>query len=51
MLSRYDIVLAAFAFTDGPAAKPRPALVITTSHRHGDVLLAFLQHQRPHSQR
>lgn len=41
MLSRYDIVLVAFPFTDGPAAKPRPALVITTSDRHGDVLLAF----------
>jgi hypothetical protein len=30
MLSRYDIVLVAFPFTDGPVAKPRPALVITT---------------------
>ncbi|MFM7548263.1 MAG: hypothetical protein ACKO8I_05190 [Cyanobacteriota bacterium] len=42
MLSRYDIVLVAFPFTDGPAAKPRPALVITTNERHGDVLLAFI---------
>jgi mRNA interferase MazF len=42
MLSRYDIVLVPFPFTDGPAAKPRPALVITTSERHGDVLLAFI---------
>lgn len=42
MLSRYDIVLVAFPFTDVPAAKPRPALVITTSERHGDVLLAFI---------
>ena len=42
MLSRYDIVLVAFPFTDGPAAKPRPALVIVTSDRHGDVLLAFI---------
>ena len=42
MLSRHDIVLVAFPFTDGPAAKPRPALVITTSERHGDVLLAFI---------
>ena len=41
MLSRHDIVLVAFPFTDGPAAKPRPALVITTSERHGDVLLAL----------
>ena len=42
MLSRYDIVLVAFPFTDGPAVKPRPALVITTSERHQDVLLAFI---------
>ncbi|MCP9841692.1 hypothetical protein KBY93_13775 [Synechococcus sp. J7-Johnson] len=35
-------MLVAFPFTDGPAAKPRPALVITTSERHGDVLLAFI---------
>jgi mRNA interferase MazF len=42
MLSRYDIVLVAFPFTDGPAVKPRPALVITTSDRHQDVLLAFI---------
>ena len=26
MLQRYAIVLVAFPFTDGPAAKPRPAL-------------------------
>ena len=42
MLQRYEIVLVAFPFTDGPATKPRPALVITTSERHGDVLLAFI---------
>ena len=42
MLQRYAIVLVAFPFTDGPAAKPRPALVITTSERYGDVLLAFI---------
>jgi hypothetical protein len=42
MIRRYDIVLVAFPFTDGPAAKPRPALVITTSERHGDALLAFI---------
>jgi hypothetical protein len=42
MLQRYDIVLVVFPFTDGPAAKPRPALVIATSERHGDVLLAFI---------
>ena len=34
MLSRHDIVLLAFPFTDGPAAKHLPALVITTSDRH-----------------
>ena len=38
MLQRYAIVLVAFPFTDGPSAKPRPALVITTSERYGDVL-------------
>jgi mRNA-degrading endonuclease toxin of MazEF toxin-antitoxin module len=42
MPSRYDIVLLPFPFTDGPAAEPRPALVITTSERHGDVLLTFI---------
>jgi mRNA interferase MazF len=42
MLKRYEIVLVAFPFTDGPAAKPRPAMVITTSDRYGDVLLAFI---------
>ena len=39
MLSRYDSVLVAFPLTDGPAAKPGSALVITTSARYGDVLL------------
>jgi hypothetical protein len=42
MLHRFEIVLVAFPFTDGPAAKPRPAMVITTSERYGDVLLAFI---------
>jgi mRNA interferase MazF len=42
MLHRYDIVLVAFPFTDGPAAKPRPALVVATSERYGDALLAFI---------
>lgn len=42
MLARFDIVLAAFPFMDGPNVKPRPALVICQSERHQDVLLAFI---------
>ena len=42
MLARFDIVLIAFPFTDGPNVKPRPALVIYLSERHQDVLLAFI---------
>jgi mRNA interferase MazF len=42
MLYRYDIVLVSFPFTDGPAAKPRPALVVATSERYVDALLAFI---------
>lgn len=42
MLARFDIVLVAFPFTDGPNVKPRPAMVICLSERHQDVLLAFI---------
>jgi len=42
MLARFDIVLVAFPFTDGPNVKPRPAMVICLSGRHQDVLLAFI---------
>jgi len=28
MLARFDIVLVAFPFTDGPNVKPRPVMVI-----------------------
>jgi len=31
MLARFDIVLVAFPFTDGPNIKPRPAMVIGLS--------------------
>jgi hypothetical protein len=36
MLARFDIVLVAFPFTDGPNVKPRPAMVICLSQRHQD---------------
>jgi hypothetical protein len=42
MLQRCDIVLVPFPFTDGPSAKPLPALVVALNERHGDVLLAFI---------
>jgi mRNA interferase MazF len=42
MLARFDIVLVAFPFMNGPNVKPRPALVICHSDRHQDFLLAFI---------
>ncbi|MFM8277849.1 MAG: type II toxin-antitoxin system PemK/MazF family toxin, partial [Cyanobium sp.] len=42
MLARFDIVLVAFPFTDGPHVKLRSAMVICLSERHQDVLLAFI---------
>ncbi|WP_411874391.1 type II toxin-antitoxin system PemK/MazF family toxin [Vulcanococcus limneticus] len=42
MLARFDIVLVAFPFTNGPNVKPRPAMVICLTERHQDVLLAFI---------
>lgn len=37
MLARFDIVLVAFPFTDGPNVKPRPAMAICLSERHQNV--------------
>ena len=42
MLARNDIVLAPFPVSDGPSAKPRPALVVAINRRYRDVLLAFI---------
>ena len=42
MLTRYNIVLVTFPFSDGPGAKPRPALVLAVNQRHRDILLAFI---------
>ena len=41
-MNRSALPLVAFRFTHGPVAKPRPALIITISECHGDVLLAFI---------
>lgn len=43
MLARFDIVLVPFPCTDGPNAKPRPAMLIRLSERYQDVLLAFIR--------
>ena len=42
MLSRGDIVLVSFPFTDEDSSKLRSALVVALSERHQDVLLAFI---------
>lgn len=45
MLSRGDIVLVSFPFTDGTSSKLRPALVVALSQRHQDDELDILTSQ------
>ena len=45
MLSRGEIVLVPYSFTDGTSSKLRPALVVALSQRHQDVELDILTSQ------
>lgn len=45
-MQKGDIVLVRFPFTDLSSTKLRPALVLSSPTRHGDVILAFITTQR-----
>jgi len=47
VLTRGDIVVAAFPYTDLSGQKRRPALVLNDNTAHGDVILAFISTQIP----
>jgi mRNA interferase MazF len=47
LLTRGDIVLAAFPYTDLSMQTRRPALVLNENTEHGDVILAFISTQLP----
>ncbi|MDZ7361229.1 MAG: type II toxin-antitoxin system PemK/MazF family toxin [candidate division KSB1 bacterium] len=47
MLTRGDIVVAAFPYTDLAGQKRRPPLVLNDNTEHGDVILAFISTQIP----
>ena len=46
MLARFDIVLVAFAFTDGLNIMPRPAMVIYLSEPHIRIICLLSSAQR-----
>ena len=48
-LTRGDIVLAAFPYTNLAMQKRRPALVLNENTDQGDVILAFISSQIPSS--